>query len=184
MLDEMFQSKWFPWAAGGLGALVVYMVFFGRGGGSSSGDVSYSAANLALVGQQAQLGAQVEAARINAETTDTAAIAGMAQNLVAARYGYELGAQQVAAGVHATDVAGRVALRTEHDQAITTRQQIAAALPIARVQAAAMIHAADTQASTARDIAHTQQSTSFFDQVLGTITSLGSKLLPLALGGA
>lgn len=178
-MDEIFDSKWFPWVAGLGGAIVVYLVFFG-GGSSSSGSSSgsYDAANLQLVSLQAQLGAQTEAARINAETTDTAAIAGMAQNLVSAKYSYDLGAKQVAAGVATTNTLANVALQTERDQQKTNRLQISTALPIAQVQANAAIAGAKIQGDTAQSIAGTNATSNFLNSALGLLP----KLLPMIAG--
>jgi hypothetical protein len=171
-MEDLFDSKWTPWVLGLGGALAVYFLFFSGGSSSPGGTVGYNAANLQLVAMQAQLGAQTEQARIAAETTDTAALAGMANNLVSAKYGYELGSQQVAAGVATTNKLADTALAEERLKQITNRQQIAIALPIAQVQASTAIAAAKIQGSTAQNIAQTQQTGNFLNTALGLLPKL------------
>jgi hypothetical protein len=92
--------------------------------------------------------------------------------LIQARYGYQLGAQQVAAGVQTTQIAADTAVKTERMQQATNRLQIRQALPIAQVQAGALIAGAKIQASTQSDIAHTQAASSFFNTALGILPKL------------
>lgn len=169
-----------PWVIGG-GVLVgAYLIFFS--GGSSSGNASggtYQSANLDLVALQGQLSADVEKTRLSAEATNTATIAATFANILGAKYANDLGMAQVSAGVQSVAIASRTAERIDHEQQITQRRGISAALNADVINTNAAITGQTIQANTAKDIAHTQaavqnrsQTLGFFGDVLSAIKGL------------
>lgn len=173
----LFDSKYTPWLIGGAVIVGGYLLFAGGSSSASSGGTTgYSPAELDLVALQANLSAQTEAARISAESTDTATLANLFANLMGAKYNNDQVMAQVAAGVQTTQIQTNGAIAIERDNNQTQRTAIRNATYQVVNGNSTQLQIASIQANTQRQIAQLQAAIQSQNQLLGF---LGSAISPI-----